>query len=265
MGLTIRWNPPRTQLFGLSKERVRREYANIQEELHWWRLLPQHTGVDFSGSAIDVFWSQKDFGRGGLIPHIPYKLLKESITKVMEETRGTCKDNNLDPDAYIEEVVFLLEGLIDSVYQEMVRLEQNMRKVPRENTAFRAWEVESSSDKLKEYLRERAAAAKLLGKGLEGKAEPEQKAKGSKIMITARTSKENWQAIRSEYDISKIDFARKIKFVKDKFKKNVIFRDVEQAFVLSLQGFSKPALILAGGVIEELLRLYLEHKNIKVC
>lgn len=94
-------------------------------------------------------------------------------------------------------------------------------------------------------------------------AETEQKAKGRKIMITERTSKENWEAIRSEYDISKKDFGKKINFVSDSFKRKIIFRDIEHAFVLALQGFSKPALILAGGVIEELLRLYLEHKNIK--
>lgn len=87
--------------------------------------------------------------------------------------------------------------------------------------------------------------------------------KVSKIMVTARTSKELWEAIKGEYDISKRDFGKKIKFVKGLFKRSVIFRDVEHAFVLASQGFSKPALILAGGVIEELLRLYLAHKNIK--
>ena len=90
-----------------------------------------------------------------------------------------------------------------------------------------------------------------------------QKDERSKIMITAGTSKENWEAIRSEYDISKKDFGKKINFVSDPFKRNVIFRDVEHAFVLASHGFSKPALILAGGVIEELLRQYLEHKDIK--
>jgi hypothetical protein len=95
-------------------------------------------------------------------------------------------------------------------------------------------------------------------------AETEQKGKGSKIMITARTSKENWEAIRNEYDISKKDFGKKINFVSDSFKRKIIFRDVEHAFVLASQGFPKPSLILAGGVIEELLRLYLEHKNIPV-
>jgi hypothetical protein len=95
-------------------------------------------------------------------------------------------------------------------------------------------------------------------------AETKQKVKGSILMITARSSQENWEAIRSEYGISKKDFGRKINFVSDQFKRKVIFRDVEHAFVLASQEFSKPAIILAGGVIEELLRLYLDHKNIKV-
>lgn len=94
-------------------------------------------------------------------------------------------------------------------------------------------------------------------------AETEQGDKVSKITIMARTSEENWEAIRSEYDISRKDFGKKINFVSDSFKRKIIFRDVEHAFVLASQGYSKPALILAGGVIEELLRLYLEHKKIK--
>ena len=102
-----------------------------------------------------------------------------------------------------------------------------------------------------------------LEKWQEKPAETEQKDEGSRIMVTARTSKENWEAIESEYGISKRDFGKKINFVSDLFKRKIIFRDVEHAFVLASQGFSKPALILAGGVIEELLRLYLEHKNIK--
>ena len=94
-------------------------------------------------------------------------------------------------------------------------------------------------------------------------AETEQKAEGSKIMITVDTSKEIWEAIRSEYDISKRNFGKKINFVSDPFKRKIIFRDVEHAFVLASQGFSKPAVILAGGVIEELMKQYLKHKKIK--
>lgn len=86
---------------------------------------------------------------------------------------------------------------------------------------------------------------------------------GSVLTMSARSSKDNWASIESEYDVSKNAFGKKINFVSDTFKRNVIFRDVEQAFVLASEGFSKPAVILAGGVIEELLRLYLKHKKIK--
>ena len=82
-------------------------------------------------------------------------------------------------------------------------------------------------------------------------------------MMSVRSSKENWEAIKSEYGISKKDFGKNINFVSDLFKRKIIFRDVEHAFVLASQGFSKPALVLAGGVIEELLRLYLEHKGVQ--
>lgn len=81
--------------------------------------------------------------------------------------------------------------------------------------------------------------------------------------ISEQPSKDNWEAIKKEYGISKKDFGRKMNFVKDRFKRKIIFRDAEHAYVLATQGFAKPAIILAGGVIEELLRLYLEHKNIK--
>lgn len=71
-----------------------------------------------------------------------------------------------------------------------------------------------------------------------------------------------WSEIKREYDISKSTLGKRISFVKDEFKRNVIFRDVEQAWILANYDFHKPAVILAGGVIEELLRLYLEYKNV---
>lgn len=71
-----------------------------------------------------------------------------------------------------------------------------------------------------------------------------------------------WPIIENEFGVTKKSFGKRINFVTDKFKRKIIFRDIEQAFVLASVGFSKPALILAGGVIEELLRLYLVYKNI---
>jgi len=75
-------------------------------------------------------------------------------------------------------------------------------------------------------------------------------------------SRANWQVIKNEFGVTKNSFGRKINFVSGSFKREIIFRDVEHAFVLASLGFSKPAIILAGSVIEELLRLYIQHKNI---
>jgi len=72
-----------------------------------------------------------------------------------------------------------------------------------------------------------------------------------------------WQDIKNDYGMDKRAFGKNINFIIDAFKRKIIFRDIEQAYILAGAGFSKPAVILAGGVIEELLRLYLHHKNIK--
>ncbi|MGH7493809.1 MAG: hypothetical protein ACREOO_15635 [bacterium] len=71
-----------------------------------------------------------------------------------------------------------------------------------------------------------------------------------------------WDNISNEYGISKRAFGKKIKFVTDSYRRKIIFRDIEHAYILSKRGFSKPAVILAGGVIEEMLRLYLVSKGV---
>jgi hypothetical protein len=72
-----------------------------------------------------------------------------------------------------------------------------------------------------------------------------------------------WHEIEREYDVTKRSTGKRINFIKDPFKRKIIFRDIEHAFVLANNGFTKPAVILAGGVIEELLRLYLIHMSVK--
>ncbi len=72
-----------------------------------------------------------------------------------------------------------------------------------------------------------------------------------------------WVEIKKDFDISKRAFSKKIHFVEDKFNKKIIFRDIEHAYYFAQYGFSKPAVILAGGVIEELLRYYLKFKDLK--
>jgi hypothetical protein len=81
-------------------------------------------------------------------------------------------------------------------------------------------------------------------------------------MAKALLDNNTWKDIEKDFDVSKQTLGKKIRFVTDPFKRRIIFRDIEQAYILSGSGFSKPALILAGGVIEELLRIYLESKHL---
>jgi len=83
-----------------------------------------------------------------------------------------------------------------------------------------------------------------------------------KTTISATSSKTTWEAIEKQFGVTKTGFGKRINFITDPFRRTIIFRDVEEAYALASAGFSKPALILAGGVIEELLRLYLKQKGI---
>lgn len=72
-----------------------------------------------------------------------------------------------------------------------------------------------------------------------------------------------WSNIFNDFEITKPGLGKKINFVTDEFKRKIIFRDIEQSYLLAQNGFSKPAVIIAGSVIEELLRLYLIAKKVK--
>jgi len=73
----------------------------------------------------------------------------------------------------------------------------------------------------------------------------------------------SWTTLAEEFGITKKEFGGKINFVKDAFRRKIIFRDIEQAYILAKNGFSKPSVILSGAIIEELLRLYLIQNKIK--
>lgn len=70
-----------------------------------------------------------------------------------------------------------------------------------------------------------------------------------------------WGQIEKDYGVNKKTLGKKINFITDNFKRKIIFRDVEQAYILAQNDFNKPAVILSGAIIEELLRLYLAHKG----
>jgi hypothetical protein len=91
--------------------------------------------------------------------------------------------------------------------------------------------------------------------------QPELQEKENKIKNETELNKEIWKQITKEFGISKRVFGKKINFIKDKYIRRSIFRDVEDSYKLYKKGYSKPAIILGGGVIEEILRLYLLEKG----
>jgi hypothetical protein len=182
-------------------------------------------------------------------------LLHDTVSNCPEEDRllqYDKKSEEFENHCYnIQET--LNDGFDDKHILKLMELNE-AQTISRLQKAIAIIKSDLSSKKVRRP-NDKAENEKSLGKW--GKNE------GSEIMLTLRTSKENWEAIRNEYDVSKKDFGKKINFVSDSFKREIIFRDVEHAFVLASHGFSKPALILSGGVIEELLRHYLEYKNVK--
>ena len=88
--------------------------------------------------------------------------------------------------------------------------------------------------------------------------------KAKQLGYTALKSTDIWEKIESELGFSKKMIGLKIRFVSDSFKRKIIFRDIEHSYVLATMGYSKPSVILVGGIIEELLRLYLDYNNIKI-
>lgn len=70
-----------------------------------------------------------------------------------------------------------------------------------------------------------------------------------------------WESIKADYSVTKNIFGKKINFIKDKKVRSILFRDTEQAFLIMRLGFYKPAVILAGGIIEEILRQLLAKKE----
>lgn len=76
-------------------------------------------------------------------------------------------------------------------------------------------------------------------------------------------SSESWQIINKEFGVTKRAFGKKINFISDIYKRKIIFRDIANAHYFAYNGFYKSSVILAGSVIEEILRLYLIFKGIK--
>jgi len=247
---------------------TRQKLINLQETLKRDKLTPwlwfNSRGVKvtrFDGGTIDI--SGGGYGSSQALVFFSFivPFLKDAIVKTLDETLEICRNRGLEPEEpYIRETAMLLDSyLIDPIYRYMADIDRRIRGRGYPKSVARK-DVTNEIDEMVKFL-DKCKDEMIQGITAEKPVDTEKNTEGSMLMITVKSSKDIWKAIKGEYDTSKRDFGKKINFVSDSFKKKIIFRDIEHAFVLASQGFSKPALILAGGVIEELLRLYLKHKN----
>lgn len=74
-----------------------------------------------------------------------------------------------------------------------------------------------------------------------------------------------WVRIKEEYGLTKVHVSRILnKFITDNYKRHSILRDIGNSYALESLGFYKSSVILAGGVLEEILRFLLESKQLNV-
>ena len=213
----------------------------------------QYRGVAFEGSPRQFFW-------GGFVePFLEAIFIWafEFAVDYAEKRKHDCQEVILHSHQY------LTNGLY-STYTTMLDIDRKLRgkgfpsRVPPRDISQ---DIKRMQTKLDQY-RDSALLSVESSKRTEKKrlVATELSPSGGARMNTK--SSETWDKIQSHYDVSKKGFGKKINFITDRFKRKIIFRDVEHAYMLANSGFSKPAVILAGSIIEELLRIFLIYKGI---
>lgn len=76
------------------------------------------------------------------------------------------------------------------------------------------------------------------------------------------SEKDLWKEISHISGVTKMGLAKKLAFIPTE-KRHIILRDVSHAYGCIKYGFYKSAVILSGGIIEEMLRIRLETKGLK--
>jgi len=152
----------------------------------------------------------------------------------------------------LEETASLLKAGIERVYHRMSDIDRRLRGKGYPNSVSK-YNPEAEIAFSEAFVDERMSAELAL-------TPTKERTSGAKMAIA--TPDNLWDQIEKEYGINKKTLGRRISFVTDVFTRKIIFRDIEQAYILAASEFLKPAVILAGSVIEELLRQYLKYKRI---
>jgi hypothetical protein len=263
-------NDQRTEspAYGFIRERVALEFRKLEQDkvTPWAFFLSgkgvrltnflgkkiEYSGIGFEGSSRTVFWN------GFIQP-----FLQDIVSRSFSETWSFCLEHGLEPKQPIVETASVLKTCINRIYGRMSDIDQKLRgkgypkSVPK-------YDAIAERNRTEAFVEERLAAEIALAQKIDEDKQMKRNGQKKSVSVSTRQLEKDdvWGAIEAEYGESKRSFGKKINFVKDQFKRKVVFRDIEQAFLLANMGFSKPSVVLAGGVIEELLRLYLAEGKV---
>lgn len=213
----------------------------------------QYRGVKFEGSPRIVFWN------GYIDP-----FLEKLIGWAFNYSLVYAKERELDPESCVETAKHSLQTGISHVLSRMREIDMRLRSKGSSNKEP-PHDISSIEQKFLGKINDYKASIMLACKHKTHMPVAEINKNITTDMKAIRLKSDNlWIDIEKEYGISKRSFGKKINFVKDDFKRKIIFRDIEQAYFLAFNGFCKPAVIISGSVIEELLRLYLQNQNINL-
>ena len=243
-------------------------------KIRLWKKLPE----DFNPKEID--WRLIDDNHLTLIGlwHVnPNSPIFSHVSKTIEVTRDLIVKNPQIKAVTANEIAELV-GITEREAEIALMLVFDLRGFfggaagPKDRYGYREASFHQDDSAYDEFLRFENLEQKMeqffVGRNQRTNGRKRALSKGQP-MPTSRTtwkqpsSRDIWSDIYEDFEVKKLTFAKSINFVTEGYKRDAIFRDIEQAYILSKNGFFKPAVILAGSVIEELLRLYLKTKKLK--
>ena len=237
-------------LYSRERDRI---FSELKKDLPKISNSFESRGIFYSGMHVDKIFNRKLETINQLV-NFRITLDMQEVNKIVDLI--TVKISEI----IFERVLQLIEGQMENLKFEMEKFCRNFSGPDRYLDLINS-RIKDEKNKLTGYAKREVNIFQK---------QTESKTQGKKIFNEISVTEKEvelstlnaWARIKNEFGVSKLTFGRKICFVKGKFKREIIFRDTLNAYMLAEKGFSKSAVILAGSIIEELLRLYLECKNI---
>lgn len=219
-------------------EEIETCHQTLQAKSYWQRNVPSNytailsTGVKLFGTALhEIKEINNEIDSNVREDHVTrLRRIGETASDINDKFGTIWNNSDIDKNWGTEEF-----RLVEKTYEE------------GRGMAGDLIDLANVADRLKDFIGKKANIESM----------PKQSSKP-----IPQSEKETWKEIKAEYNLSKPTIGKRISFIRDDKARTIIFRDIWQAFFLLQNGFNKPAVILSGGVIEEILAQLLKCKGL---